>query len=134
MHKISSSFTVWSPLWSELCAKFFSLGGCSLPRSDVLLPESANRVCFLLLSILSILSTFFPSFRLDLYCVCPSTVLPAFRTTTHCSCCVNFVICTVNFLYFRDRHSLSFLSSLLALAVSSPFGTLALNSCPLAGV
>jgi len=35
---------------------------------------------FLLLSILSILSTFFPSFRLGLHCVYPrpSTVLPAF--------------------------------------------------------
>ncbi len=85
-----------------------SLGGCSLPSSGVLLPESANRVCFLLLlsilSILSILSTFFPSFRLGLHCVCPSTVLPAFRTTTQCPCCVNFVICAVNFLYFRARH------------------------------
>ncbi len=59
---------------------------------------------FLLLSILSILSTFFPSFRLGLHCVCPSTVLPAFRTTTLYSCCVNFVICSVNFLYFRARY------------------------------
>jgi hypothetical protein len=83
----------------------------------------------LLLSILSIMSTFFPSFHLGLHCVCPSTVLPAFRTTTlysccvnfvYCvcpstvlaafrtttlySCCVNFVICTVNFLYFRARY------------------------------
>jgi hypothetical protein len=59
---------------------------------------------FLLLSFLSILSTFFPSFRLGLHCVCPSTVLPAFRTTTLYSCCVNFVICAVNFLYFRARY------------------------------
>jgi hypothetical protein len=31
-------------------------------------------------------------------------VLPAFRTTTLYSCCVNFVICAVNFLYFRARY------------------------------
>ncbi len=59
---------------------------------------------FLLLSILSILSIFFPSFNLGLHCVCPSTVLPVFRTTTLCYCCVNFVICDVNFLYFRARY------------------------------
>ena len=61
-------------------------------------------------------------------------MLPAFRTTTQCSCCVNFVVCTVIFLYFRARHSASFLSSLEALTVSPPFGTLSLDSCPLAGV
>jgi hypothetical protein len=45
-----------------------------------------------------------------------------------------FVICAVNFLYLRLDISVSFLSSLAALAVSPPFGTLALNSCPFAGV
>jgi hypothetical protein len=59
---------------------------------------------FFFLSILSILSTFFPSFRLGLHCVCPSTMFPAFRTTTLYSWCVNFVICVVNFLYFRARY------------------------------
>jgi hypothetical protein len=90
---------------------------------------------FLLLSILSILSTLFPSFHLGLYCVCPSTVLLTFRTTTLYSCFVNFIICSVKFLYFFGLGiSVSFLSSLAALAVSPPFGTLALDSCPVAGV
>ena len=46
-----------------------------------------------------------------------------------------FVICAVFFFcIFGLGTSVSFLSSLAALAVSSPFGTLALNSCPFAGV
>ncbi len=37
------------------------------------------------------------------------------------------------FVFFGLDISVSFLSSLTAFAVSSPFGTLALNSCPFAG-
>jgi hypothetical protein len=46
--ELISSFTVWSPLRSELSVKFFLLWGegCSFAHSGVLLPESANRVCF----------------------------------------------------------------------------------------
>ncbi len=84
---------------------------------------------FLLLSILSmlsILSTFLPSFRLGLHCVCPSMVLPAFFSNNDtvflfrqfCNLCRQF------FCIFGLGFSLSFLSSLAALAVSSPFRTL----------
>ena len=79
-------------------------------------------------------SIFFTFFRLGLHCVCLSTVHPAFeqrRFVTVAS------ICNLRrhfFCIFGLGTSVSFLSSLAALAVSSPFGTLALNSCPFAGV
>ncbi len=99
-----------SPVVWTVCQVFLS-GRLFFAQVWCVVTRVRKSGVFLLLSILSILSTFFPSFRLGLHCVCSSTVFPAFRTTTLCSCwlnkkqCwVNFVICAINFLYFRARY------------------------------
>jgi hypothetical protein len=121
------------------CVKFFLSGRLFFAQLwCVVTRVRKSRVFFLLLSILSILSTFFPSFRLGLHFVYPrpSTVLPAFFFEQQSSVLVVSILLFVPsiFCIFGLGISASFLSSLAALAVSSPFGTLALNSCPLADV
>ena len=84
----------------------FPLGEVSSANSGVFLTRVRKSGVFLLLSsrlILSILY-FFPSRSawVCIVCVLPRCFQPSNNpSTTLCFCCVKFVICAVNFLYFR---------------------------------
>ena len=77
-----------------------------MPSSGVLLPESANRVCFFCYCQFCqfCLHSFLRSAWVCIVCVLPRCFQPSNNpSTTLCFCCVKFVICAVNFLYFRAR-------------------------------
>jgi hypothetical protein len=103
-HYNPSFFTIWSPLWSELCAKFFLSGRLFFAQFWFVITRVRKSGVFLLLSSRLILSIFSNN---------PSTTL--------CYYYIKFVICAVNFFSFRTRSSVSFLSSLATLAVRLPF-------------
>jgi hypothetical protein len=86
----------------------FPLGEVSSANSGVFLTRVRKSGVFLLLSsrlILSILYFFpFRSAWVCIVCVLPRCFQPSNNpSTTLCFCCVKFVICAVNFLYFRAR-------------------------------
>jgi hypothetical protein len=122
-HYNPSFFTVWSPLRSELCTKVFLSGRLFLTHLWCVVTRVRKSGVFLLLSSRLILSIFFTSFLLRLYCVCSSTVCPAFEQSLDDVLLLLRQICNLyrQFLSFRARSSVSFLSSLAALAVSLPF-------------
>ena len=82
--ELISSFTVWSPLRSELSVKFFLLWGegCSFARSGVSLPESANRVCFCYCQFCQFCQySFLLSVWVCIVCVLPRCVQPSILRT-----------------------------------------------------
>ncbi len=92
---------------------------------------------FLLLSSRLILSIFFTSFRLGLYCVCSSTVCPVFEQSLNDDLLLLCQICNLRIQFFclfglglRCHHCLLWRLSQWAY----PLKNLALNSCPSAGV
>ncbi len=119
-HRLESP-TVWT-VWS-----FSSLGGCSSPSSGVLLPESANRVCFCYCQFCQFCQ----------YCLLLSVWVCIVCVPPRCFQLFEqwrFFLFT-SILWFVPSifciFGLGFsVSSLTALVVSSPFGTLTLNSCP----
>jgi hypothetical protein len=131
------SFTVWSPLRSELCAKFCLSRGCCSPHSTgVSLTESENRVCFCYCQFCQFCQFCQYSLLLSVWvcivCVPPRCIQPTNNDTL--SLLSQFIICAVNFCIFGLGITVSFLSSLEVLVVISPFETLVLNSCPFVGV
>jgi hypothetical protein len=135
LHKNSSHLSPFGvPCGLNWSQSFSSLGGCSLPSSGVCC-QSPQIGCVLVtvnsVNSFNILS-FFPSG--SALCV---SLHGASSFSNNDALFLLRQFCNLRrqfFVFFGLGISVSFLSSLADLAVSPPFGTLALDSCPLADV